>query len=161
MFGERAVVTKERLNGTYRLSAYWLAKMTAELPLPCLMMAGIWTLVYFMVGFPLDVKLYFSGVFITMLGTVMTLVSAVYFWFVVLSIFLPPQRQPHTKRERFRYLQRQTLVWYSTKLHLCIWCHAVGCLTRLAHIFMGATPHIESRSFSRPFKYVVCGNLRH
>ena len=58
MADERIVVTKERLDGRYRLSAYWLAKMTSELAFVLLSPVLTWIIPYFMSGLPLDVTVF-------------------------------------------------------------------------------------------------------
>ncbi len=65
---DKAVVTKERLSGTYRLSAYWLAKMTSELPIVLVVPFCTWTVTYLFVGLPLDIRIY--------LGTTVTVILA-------------------------------------------------------------------------------------
>ena len=47
---EKMVIYKERASGWYRLSAYYLAKMTSELPLILLQPLLFLTVVYWVVG---------------------------------------------------------------------------------------------------------------
>ena len=47
---ERMVIDKERAAGWYRLSAYYLAKMTSELPLILAQPVFLGTIVYWTVG---------------------------------------------------------------------------------------------------------------
>ena len=47
---EKVVIHKERSSGWYRLSAYYLAKMTSELPLVLLQPSLFLTVVYWSVG---------------------------------------------------------------------------------------------------------------
>ena len=53
------VIKKERLNGTYRLSAYWLAKMTSEVPLLLVAPTILGTIIYFTAGLPNDAGIFF------------------------------------------------------------------------------------------------------
>ncbi|KAA8498384.1 ABC transporter G family member 22 [Porphyridium purpureum] len=48
---ERSVVLKERASGTYRVSAYVLARMTADFPRTLLQVLLFVVIIYFMVGF--------------------------------------------------------------------------------------------------------------
>ncbi len=65
------MITKERLSGTFRLSAYWLAKMTSEFPLILVIPWATWTIVYVMIGLPYDFKLYLGSTLVSVLGAVM------------------------------------------------------------------------------------------
>ena len=47
---ERPVILKERAAGAYRLSAFYFAKMSSELPLTLLMPSLFCTLTYWMAG---------------------------------------------------------------------------------------------------------------
>lgn len=47
---ERGVVSRERLAGTYRLSAYYLAKLVSELPLQIIIPTFFYIFVYWMAG---------------------------------------------------------------------------------------------------------------
>lgn len=72
---ERVVIHKERSAGWYRLSAYYLAKMTSELPL-ILVQPGIFVAVsYWCIGFN-GVGPFFGTVFIMMVNAIAGQVSA-------------------------------------------------------------------------------------
>lgn len=47
---EKGVITKERASGSYRLSAYYVAKMTSDLPLSLLLPTVMYFLVFIMSG---------------------------------------------------------------------------------------------------------------
>ncbi len=80
MFADRAekdVIKKERLSGTYRLSAYWLSKMSAELPMVLVTPFLIWTLIYLLVGLPHNLTLYLTNWAADVLGSFMAQVREV------------------------------------------------------------------------------------
>ncbi|XP_067834845.1 uncharacterized protein, partial [Heptranchias perlo] len=66
---ERPIINKERLSGCYRLSAYYLAKMTSELPLTIIQPAVSLTIAYWMAGLN-GVGAYFVDVGLIMLTAV-------------------------------------------------------------------------------------------
>ena len=68
----RSVITKERLSGTYKLSAYWLAKMTSEIPVLFLLPFLQWLIVYFMAGLPLNGGTVLKTLSFAFLGVVMS-----------------------------------------------------------------------------------------
>ncbi len=72
---DKAVATKERLSGVYRLSAYWLAKMTSELPIVTIVPFCTWTLAYLLVGMPYDIKVYLATSMVMFLGSFLGQVS--------------------------------------------------------------------------------------
>ncbi len=57
---EYEVIQKERLTGTYRLSAYWLAKMTSELPVILFLPAMTQVIFYPMCGIGNSVPHFFA-----------------------------------------------------------------------------------------------------
>ncbi|XP_041029932.1 ABC transporter G family member 22-like isoform X2 [Carcharodon carcharias] len=66
---ERPVINKERLSGSYRLSAYYLAKMTSELPLTIIQPLISLTIAFWMGGLN-GVIAYFVGLAMIMLGSI-------------------------------------------------------------------------------------------
>ena len=47
---EKGVLSKERSSGAYRLSAYYFAKMTSDLPLTFILPTVMFTLLFFLAG---------------------------------------------------------------------------------------------------------------
>ncbi len=66
---DKTVVTKERLSGTYRLSAYWLAKMTSELPIVTIVPFCSWILIFLFTGLPKDIRVFLATTVTAMLGS--------------------------------------------------------------------------------------------
>jgi len=66
---ERDVVNRERLSGSYRLSAYYLAKLVADMPFAFLFPSIFWVIVYFLIGLKLDVGSFFFSYLIILLTT--------------------------------------------------------------------------------------------
>ena len=66
---ERGVIAKERTAGSYRLSAYYLAKTVSELPLHIVGPIPYYTFVYWMAGLG-DVAQFFSTLSILLLATI-------------------------------------------------------------------------------------------
>ncbi|XP_046556875.1 ABC transporter G family member 22-like [Haliotis rubra] len=64
---ERPIILKERAAGSYRLSAYYLAKMTSELPLVMILPTVATTIIYWMAGMK-GVGEYFATVGIIILN---------------------------------------------------------------------------------------------
>ena len=75
---ERAVINKERASGAYRLSAYYLAKMTSELPLYLSLPLAFMTIVYWAAGLN-GVASYFSTIGIILLCSISAQVSIIIF----------------------------------------------------------------------------------
>lgn len=69
---ERAMLVKERSIDMYKLSAYFLAKNTCDVPLEFVMPIVFLVIVYFMVG----LKLQFSAFFLTMLTIFLSVLAA-------------------------------------------------------------------------------------
>lgn len=68
---ESKVINKERLSGAYRLSAYFLAKMTSEFPVVVAYPAMVLLCVYFLTGFTIA-----ATNFVFLLGTLFLLAFA-------------------------------------------------------------------------------------
>ncbi len=64
---ETAVVTKERMSGVYRLSAYYLAKLTSELPIVLFYPSAIVCCVYFLTGMTIEPGNFFAFLAVVML----------------------------------------------------------------------------------------------
>lgn len=69
---ERAMLAKERSIDMYKLSAYFLAKNTSDVPLEFIMPVVFMVIVYFMVG----LKLQFSAFSLTMLTVFLSVLAA-------------------------------------------------------------------------------------
>ncbi|XP_054798832.1 ABC transporter G family member 22-like [Prosopis cineraria] len=69
---ERAMLVKERSIDMYKLSAYFLAKNTSDVPMELLMPLVFMVIVYFMVG----LKLQFSAFFLTILTIFVSVLAA-------------------------------------------------------------------------------------
>lgn len=69
---ERAMLTKERAVDMYRLSAYFLARTTSDLPLDLLLPVLFLLVVYFMAGLKLSV----GPFFLSMLTVFLCIVAA-------------------------------------------------------------------------------------
>ncbi len=66
---ERAVISKERAAGMYRLSAYYVAKSVSEIPLVVLQPVIFWTIVYWMAGLDSSVR-FIASVLLLVLSTI-------------------------------------------------------------------------------------------
>jgi hypothetical protein len=66
---ERAVLRKERAAGAYRLSAYFLAKTTSEIPLELLYPTMFMFITYWMAGMEADAGKFFSSWWLILLTT--------------------------------------------------------------------------------------------
>ena len=60
-YNARDVIVKERLSGMYRLSAYYLAKITSESPVLFAYPTLYWTLIYFPTGLTIHPANFFMG----------------------------------------------------------------------------------------------------
>ncbi|OVA16169.1 ABC transporter-like [Macleaya cordata] len=69
---ERAMLAKERSVGMYKLSAYFIARNTSDLPLDLILPVVFLVIVYFMVG----LRATFSAFFLTMLTVFLSIVAA-------------------------------------------------------------------------------------
>ena len=69
------MITKERAAGTYRLSAYYVSKMTAESPLLFALPLLFSTIVYWMGGLTVDAGSYFAYILTVLLHALTAQVS--------------------------------------------------------------------------------------
>ncbi|KAJ9693829.1 hypothetical protein PVL29_009675 [Vitis rotundifolia] len=74
---ERAMLSKERAADMYRLSAYFVARTTSDLPLDLLLPVLFLIIVYFMAGLRMDA----GSFFLTMLTVFLCIVAAQVFFF--------------------------------------------------------------------------------
>eukprot|EP00164_Ancoracysta_twista_P001279 GFYU01001677.1.p1 GENE.GFYU01001677.1~~GFYU01001677.1.p1 ORF type:complete len:808 (-),score=215.27 GFYU01001677.1:64-2487(-) len=65
---EKNVIARERQSGSYRLSAYFVAKSVSEIPIELVYPFAMVTVVYFATGLRLDAGSYFSVVAFLLLG---------------------------------------------------------------------------------------------
>uniref|UniRef100_A0A7S0ZHE1 Probable ATP-dependent transporter ycf16 n=1 Tax=Timspurckia oligopyrenoides TaxID=708627 RepID=A0A7S0ZHE1_9RHOD len=65
---ERAVVLKERSSGTYRVSAYAVAKNLSELPRNALQVLFLCTVTYFMIGFRSGAGMFFTYLYVILMA---------------------------------------------------------------------------------------------
>lgn len=74
---ERAMLSKERAADMYRLSAYFVARTTSDLPLDLILPVLFLIIVYFMAGLRMDA----GSFFLTMLTVFLCIVAAQVFFF--------------------------------------------------------------------------------
>lgn len=84
---ERAMLSKERAADMYRLSAYFLARTTSDLPLDLILPVLFLLVVYFMAGLRLSVAPFFLTVLTVFLcivaAQVCTLTNSENIWFLI------------------------------------------------------------------------------
>lgn len=74
---ERAMLSKERAADMYRLSAYFVARTTSDLPLDLILPVLFLIIVYFMAGLRMDA----GSFFLTMLTVFLCIIAAQVFFF--------------------------------------------------------------------------------
>lgn len=73
--GERPVIYRERAAGAYRVSAYYFAKMTSEIPLMMALPFACHNIIYWFAGFVPEAGAYFASLFMLLLGAMVAQVT--------------------------------------------------------------------------------------